>query len=373
MRKIPWILLVLLTACNGLSSEEISAYPTGTLSLITTEIEGLSTPTFVVTAAITPTARIFGNGNCNSIDVKGHIFFMQGNGSGNRNRASTYDLYVMDGNGCFPNFVMPEVSGSPSWSTDGNRLAIGCENNTSLCILDTKATLNTCISSEKKTGQCQPILIQKFELPQKISGDERMYNISWAFDGLQVAVEGGSEVTHQYFVYLLTLADSRTWEVLIQGLSKFNVAWSPKDEQLAFSGLVLINPHSTNLVASGYFPEWSPDGKKIAFVKNSLDDNKEAYGIALISLDSENWKWLYEPILRDDRYYFPPHNILIRDNGQDHRLLSWSPDEQYIAFVSESGLGSKSHIYRLNIATGEIVILTANLESDAFYAPAWGP
>ena len=126
----------------------------------------------------------------------------------------------------------------------------------------------------------------------------------------------------------------------------------------------------------GNSPEWSHDGKRIAFVKSSLDDTKEVFGIASLGFDSDgDWKWLYEPIPRDDKYYFPPNNILIRDDYA-HRLLSWSPDDQYIAFVNEAALGACHIILRLNVFTGEIVSLTSTIGvwyEEGFLAPAWGP
>jgi len=318
--------------------------PVATKTVTSTSTE---TPTTVIP---TPTARIFNQVNdCNSSNDSGHIFFFRGNSEGKRNHASYYDLYVMDGNGCFVRFVMPEVSGSPAWSIDNKQLAVGCENNSYLCILDIDATLGTCEGLENETGVCQPVILRKIDLPLKVAGAERMYNIAWSSDDSQIAVEGGSPTTPERWVYIISLADSGTWNILLQGLGSFDIAWSPKDDQLVLSGLTFINLKSDNIEGgNGFNPEWSLDGEKIAFVANSRDETKEPYGIASINLNSGNWEWLYEPKLRD-HYYYPPHDLVIRDDGRYHRLLSWSPDQGYIAFVSEVGLGAQSHIFRLNI------------------------
>lgn len=366
------LLVLFFVACSRPLTEETST------RIIPTRLN-VAAPD-LISPSITPTVRVFSSGNCDAVDVGGHIFFLQINSTRKRNRASYYDLYVMDGNGCFPRFVMAGVSGSPAWSTDGKRLAIGCENNAFLCLLDARATLDTCKGPKAGIGQCSPVILQRIKLPSAIGEEQRMYNISWSSDDSQIAVEGGSWTTPERNIYILTLTEEEgTWEIFMRGLGEFNIDWSPRDNQLALSGLVFINLKSDKVRAiRGLYPAWSHDGKKIAFVTMSTDEDKEPYGIASISLDTGYWEWLYEPVPRDDRYYFPPHNLIIRDEGEYHRLLSWSPQGQYIAFVAETGLGSKSHIYRLNVATGEIVILTANLKpfqgaDEAFYAPAWGP
>jgi Tol biopolymer transport system component len=368
------VILALLEACSPLE-EEVPATPTVMTPGMTTKVSDTSMPDIAVTPNATPTARIFRDGICNPDESKGHIFFLRGNSTGNRNHASYYDLYVMDGNGCFPRLVLPEASGSPAWSPDGNQLAIGCANNGFLCILDIKKTLDTCSGGQRDVGQCSAAILRRFALPSDIGGDERMYNISWSSDGSQIATEGGSATTSERSIYILTLAGEGVWEILMRGQGAFNIAWSPIDDQLALSGLVFINLKSDHVRgANGLYPAWSPDGKKIAFVTISLDQNKEPYGIAAINLASGNLSWLYEPIPRDDKYYFPPNNLVIRDDGRYHRLLCWSPDSQYMAFTAEYGLGSMSHIFRLDIKTGEIVNLTAKIkEGEAFYAPAWGP
>ena len=208
--------LLIIVGCVGLATDKKASLLQTTFTP-TSKTSPNATPAEGVTYSITPTARVFPGGNCDTQYTKGHIFFLRTNGSINRNRDSSYDLYVMDGNGCSPNLVLPVVSGSPAWSVDSKKLAIGCENNAFLCILDIKPTLESCDYPQNGVGKCRAYVIQKYPLPDMISGDKRMYNISWAPGGSQIAVEGGNDVAHQFYVYILTLSGQGNWKMLIQG------------------------------------------------------------------------------------------------------------------------------------------------------------
>lgn len=327
----------------------------------------------------TPTLRVFENKiDCkNSTSKLGHILFVK---PSLVDTAGYYDLFIMNGKGCFPNLIMRQVSGSPAWSKDGEQIAVGCENNGFLCVLDSKTILENCADSqENEKTDCSPVILSKYTLPPNYS----LYNISWSADKTELAVDGYDSETSKYSIRILNLSSNSEWKILVQRDWALNLDWSPIDNsRLVYSGLTLGKTDGQGItdLAVGLHPQWSPDGKRIAFVKASDENIKEPYskepfGIAVTSPNEKTWSWLYKPASRDN-YYYPPQNIFLNMSG-NMRVLSWSPDGSYLAFVSLYRHDYDSQIFRLNIATGEVVVLTSDFISPQgakySFAPAWGP
>lgn len=137
--------------------------------------------------------------------------------------------------------------------------------------------------------------------------------------------------------------DGRAWEIYVmrsngRGLrrvtrnhwSEGQVAWAPSGKRIVFSsnrppgaGLWSMNLDGTGLrrlTANGsdLNPDWSPDGRTIAFARPSASG--PSYALWLISPDGTNERQLTEPPHFDDRRYatdFQPE---------------WSPDGRRIAF-----------------------------------------
>ena len=312
------------------------------------------------------------------VESNGHILFLSNEYNKN--------LYVMDGNGCNVYHILEGVSGSPDWTVDGLRVAVGCENNRMICILDMIKTLDSC-KEEGEGKTCDAILKQKIPLPEEV-GEKRIYNLSWSHDGQKLLVEFAilPEATNTYLLYL---TDDPYWELLIEGLGN-KADFSPIEDRIMVADMPMslfeINLDKGMIIDNytpGDNPQWSSDGKYLAFLCYYLSNNfSNIEPTAILSMkvdfdskmDEERWVTLYSP-----RHYDPENwqrrNVIFSDN--DYRILSWSPNSRYIAFVGDYRYEGDSQIFRLDIETGEIFVLTTKLDSVygemQYIAPAWGP
>ncbi len=133
--------------------------------------------------------------------------------------------------------------------------------------------------------------------------------------------------------------------------------WSPDGTSLLFftihDGVTSIykrnvdDSDSTRLV-DGFMPRWSPDGKRIAFLK---DDG--------IYLMNQNGSQVIK--LVDDSTVVQTSLVGLN--------LSWSPSGDRIAF--SSWRDGNSEIYVVNVKSGQQMNLTQNAEYDAL--PKWSP
>lgn len=359
----------------------ITPHPSETIQATSSPDVIYATPIFAILP--TPTARIFDYvRSCTSIVNKGQILFMDAkDGFGGFS-----DLYIMNGEGCFPRLIMKNVSGAPAWSPDGIMIAVGCEQNTMICILDTQSTLESCTSGTYESV-CKPSIINMYALPDKCSIDHQnnrsgIASISWSSNMEQMIVTcdhprtDNQSTTRASSLYVASLAKHSDWQVLIEGEQGLWATWSPKNDRIAVSNrlgqLRLLDPDRKDRVvlAFGWNPEWSPDGERIAFIRQTDRENSELFGIASIKVDGTELEWLYAPVSRD-HHYWPPQNISLDFNSR----LAWSPDGNYIASSTSNVHMFDSQIIRLGIGTGDLAFLTTYVHSrefNIFFNPDWG-
>ncbi|HVO44323.1 MAG TPA: hypothetical protein VMT34_16975 [Aggregatilineales bacterium] len=103
----------------------------------------------------------------------------------------------------------------------------------------------------------------------------------------------------------------------------------------------------THDAATDWYPVWSPDGKKIAYISSSKD---ATYHIYVMDADGSN-----------------SSQLTTTNDGFDG--LSWSPDGKRIAFASMRD--GNNEIYLMNADGSQAKNLSHNPANDRF--PAWSP
>jgi Tol biopolymer transport system component len=191
----------------------------------------------------------------------------------------------------------------------------------------------------------------------------------WSPDGTKIAFSGTPEANPDSQIYVVNadgggltrLTNSNLYSAGQGDCTNTGPQWSPDGKQIAFDTKIDgnweisvmnadgSNPRNlTNDPARDYGPSWSPDGTKIAFISNRA--GMYMYSIYVMNADGSGVYALTQDAAAEPN---PP----------------WSPDGRKIAFNSKTY--SPSEIITINADGSDMVRLTDNLAGD--YYPSWSP
>lgn len=179
-------------------------------------------------------------------------------------------------------------------------------------------------------------------------------------------------------VWGVNLADSKEFIVASDINSELWPDVSPDGKTLAyqsiknlsqgnklFSGSILTKALGTNgqpveLVINGYLPQWSPDGKTIAFVRVTGDKHQ----IETINTLGGGQKLLTAQGIAS------VNNTVLPYNRMQTSDFSWSPDGSKVAYISDRS--GHRNIWCVNADGSNDVQLTENIDSNLiFRCPLW--
>lgn len=133
-------------------------------------------------------------------------------------------------------------------------------------------------------------------------------------------------------------------------LTKASAAFPGENGRVAFAiqgGIGIIAPDGTERVIAKarYEPEWSADGSTLATGGGGID------------LWEESGKFI--------------RSVELEYEGEkaDAAQMAWSPDGDYIAFIASYPSDETFDIYRVELATGDVIELTTDVNSGLAWSP----
>ncbi len=357
--KMLLVLLIPMTiaALSCTTVPALFATPTPTVTPTPT-----STPTPTLTPTPTPSPTPQGGGEW-------IVFASRPNADANS------DIYVMrpDGSGLRRLTNGPGNNWSPDLSPDGRRVVF--------------------VSDRDRNKQLYLINIDGSGLTRlTYTGDN--YDPAWAPDGQQIAFVSARSGTQRTEIWTARIGDrglelSTLTLVTYDNYDDRDPSWSPDGSRIVYASFredggynLFIIPASggqptqlTNTRDWDRSPRWSPNGRFIAFTRwatEAITDNRsfwvgESWDNRMAIIYIDNWELLD----------LPGSIYLIGIGGEGlYRLTNetsenwapcWSPDGQWIAFVSDRG--GDYELYIMNTNGGLVTPLTTSDSLDSM--PSW--
>jgi len=244
----------------------------------------------------------------------------------------------------------PEENLNPSCSSDGTQIAFA-----------NRFTSDFNVEFMEGDGSNRITLAGSNTQPEYISANFP----TWSPDGNRIAFVSnpdGSLNNEGKQIYSVNTDGTNPTLLLDNEMNKFDLAWSPNGEGIAFAAYaesgseihLLDNTNSsimqlTNDTTYDRDPSWSPDGTRIAF-SSDRDGNEEVY-----VMDSNG-----------------SNVIRLTNNIAYDAMPAWSPDGTRIAFVSDRNGAGNLAIYIMDNDGANVQQVTSFAETyvDAF-SPCW--
>ena len=287
------------------------------------------------------------------------------------------------------------ITGSLAWSPDGHLVAFGCskEGFHQICIVSADEILN--FVSQNVSLNHELSYLNKISLPKECKLDflvtptNEIQSISWSPDEKKLVVTCSNAVNESRICILDLSGDGKCWNKFQDGIAR--VLWIPTQNKILVSYgenllrasifMVSLDGEEAVPIATGWSPDISPDGKKIAFFRwddDAIWENGKWKGphvfpgIAVTDLITKQEEWLY----RAPTSQKLEHLSILPLCGELHSgtcRLGWSPDGQSIVFSAKYADGYIWKIFQLNVLTKEIKSLTDSSAGNFQSEPEWKP
>jgi Tol biopolymer transport system component len=279
------------------------------------------------------------------------------------------EIIVMDANGNNLQWV-GHFSGSPTWSTDGKYIAVGCEYG--ICILDITTLHDRRNDFSNQSIEPDMEIIQNIpdQCYKSTNYDPRELNsgilsISWSPNDSKLAIVCGNERKANHSVCIISLYnESKCWEN--ENAKKVErILWSPVDDNRLAITLMPNDEYESSTIfftnsdgedyeyiADGFGVDWSSDGKRIIYIT----EDDDGFQLIIRNLVSGNNKIAQ---VDHNQYLFQMCKYY---NGC---RISWSPDERYVIFAYK--YGSESYLnalFRIDLYSGKTIRLIDPLLFD---------